>query len=118
MTTPSTPANRPAFRPRAASKPYTGTPTPLMRFLAEHADVIQCADALTRNGHVDAKPVHTEDALPVIMRATGKDRLTIVQVLYAAGQRICYDLVVPLSWWQKSGEARGDDLDNAWRFRQ
>lgn len=116
MTTSSTADKRPYFRPRAAA-PYRGPPTPLMRFLAQHADVIECADAMTRNGYADATPVHTDDALPEIMRATGKDRLTVTQALYAAGQRICYDLVVPLSWWKLDGYTRRDDLDNAWRFR-
>lgn len=109
----TTPANAKAvaFRPRIATRPYTGPPTPLDRFLAEHRDVIELADAMTRDGPVD-------DALPAIMAATAKDRATITQVLYAAGQRICYDLVVPLSWWQKNGHERRDDLDNAWRFRR
>jgi hypothetical protein len=84
-----------------------------MRFIDANRDVIERADALTRNG-----PVHADDALPAIMRATGKDRLTITRALYAAGQRVCYDLVVPLSWWKLDGYTRRDDLDNAWRFRQ
>lgn len=107
--------DRPTFRPRIAQKPYRGNAcvgqTPLQRFLAQHADVIACADALTRNG-----PVRADIALREIIAATGEDRLTITQVLYAAGQRICYDLVVPLSWWKKSGAERTHDLRNAWRL--
>lgn len=89
---------------------FDGPPTRLQIFLDANRDVIECADAITRNA-----PVHVDDALPEIMRATGKDRVTIVQTLYAAGQRVCYDFVVPVSWWQKSSDERTRDLRNTWQ---